>query len=48
MLTYLMGLDHYEYKTAFKYDLSRRISITGSVDDRHDKYLGVAARFRFK
>ncbi|MCE5286573.1 MAG: translocation/assembly module TamB domain-containing protein [Pelosinus sp.] len=48
MLTHLIGLDHYEYKTAFRYDFSRHMSITGSIDYRSNKYIGIETRFRFK
>lgn len=47
MLSYRMGLDHYEYKTKLRYDVSRRLSVTSSIDYKSNKYIGIETRFRF-
>lgn len=47
MVTYNMGIDHDSYKWDFRYDLTRRISITGGTDDEKDHRLGIEARYRF-
>ncbi|MDD4600491.1 MAG: translocation/assembly module TamB domain-containing protein [Negativicutes bacterium] len=47
MLNYTMGLDNDRYSYGFRYDLNRRISLTGLVDDQDDKRIGIEARFKF-
>lgn len=45
LVTYTMGVDHDEYKWDFRYDLGRRISLTGGTDNDHR--LGMEYRYRF-
>lgn len=46
-LSYNMGLDHREYTASFRYDLSRRVSLTGSIDEQNRRKLGIETRFTF-
>lgn len=47
MLNYTMGVDHTQQSFGFRYDLNRRISLTGAVDDQHNNRVGIETRFRF-
>lgn len=47
MLSYTFGIDHKEYNAAFRYDISKRISLTGSIDEYNRQRFGVETRFRF-
>lgn len=47
MLNYTMGIDNEHQSLGFRYDLNRRISLTGAVDDEHDRRIGIETRFRF-
>lgn len=46
-LSYNMGLDHQEYTASFRYDLSRRVSLTGSIDEQNRRKIGIETRFYF-
>ncbi|VBB09254.1 translocation and assembly module tamb [Lucifera butyrica] len=46
-LSYTMGVDHTEQSMLVRYDLSPRISLTGSTDTQNNKKLELQARFRF-
>ncbi|MPM91265.1 hypothetical protein SDC9_138392 [bioreactor metagenome] len=47
MLNYTMGIDNSHQSFGFRYELNRRISLTGAVDDEHDRRIGIETRFRF-
>jgi translocation and assembly module TamB len=47
LVSYTMGVDHTKNELAFRYGLNRRISLTGSIDDQNQTWLGAEARFRF-
>jgi translocation and assembly module TamB len=47
MLSYTMGLDNHDYNMAFRYDLSKRISLTGSRDSQNNSLIGFETRFKF-
>lgn len=47
MLSYTFGIDNKEYNAAFRYDISKRISLTGAVDELNRYRIGVETRFRF-
>ncbi|NLP41744.1 MAG: translocation/assembly module TamB [Veillonellaceae bacterium] len=47
MLNYTQGLDNEHHSFGFRYDLDRRISLTGSVNDEDDRRIGIETRFRF-
>ncbi|CUH94549.1 hypothetical protein P22_0615 [Propionispora sp. 2/2-37] len=47
LITYTIGVDHDEYQWDFRYDLSRRISLTGGTDNENDHRLGMEYRYRF-
>jgi translocation and assembly module TamB len=47
MVSYTVGVDHDKSELAFRYGLNRRISLTGSIDDANQTWLGAEARFRF-
>lgn len=47
MLNYTTGIDYDQHSFGFRYDLNRKISLTGSVDDQNDKRIGIETRFRF-
>ena len=44
---YSLGLDHNEHHMSFRYDLSRRFSITGTQDDQNKMRLGIETRIHF-
>lgn len=46
-LNYTMGLGHEERTMGARYDLSRRYSITGAIDEKNRAQYGVEARFTF-
>ncbi|MBP2639145.1 MAG: hypothetical protein H6Q66_96 [Firmicutes bacterium] len=46
-ISYTMGVGHDESSAAFRYDITRRISLTGTVDDQNRKWIGLEARFSF-
>ena len=47
MLSYTLGIDHNEQSMAFRYDLSRRFSLTGSWDNERRSRFGLETRFTF-
>ncbi|WP_312518387.1 translocation/assembly module TamB domain-containing protein [Anaerospora sp.] len=47
MLSYTMGVDHDERSMGFRYDLSRRFSVTASRDNKDRNLFGLEARFTF-
>jgi translocation and assembly module TamB len=47
MLSYTMGVYHKEHSASFRYDLSRRFSITGSQDEQDRRQIGIETRFKF-
>jgi translocation and assembly module TamB len=47
MVGYTVGIDYKKNEYNVRYDLSRRFSLSGSVDDQHNTWLGLEARFRF-
>jgi translocation and assembly module TamB len=47
LASYTMGVDHDKSELSFRYSLNRRISLTGSIDDQNQTWLGAEARFRF-
>lgn len=51
MVNYTIGVDHSAYKWDARYDLNRRISLTGKViggrDATPDQVIGLEARFKF-
>ncbi|EAX47474.1 protein of unknown function DUF490 [Thermosinus carboxydivorans Nor1] len=47
MLSYTLGVGHNERTMGFRYDLTRRFSITGSVDEQNHRRFGLETRFRF-
>ena len=51
MVNYTIGVDHSAYKWEARYDLNRRISLTGKViggrDATPDQVIGLEARFKF-
>ena len=46
-ISYTMGLDHSATSVYFRYDLGKRVSVTGAVDELNRQRLGVEARFKF-
>ena len=46
-LSYTVGLDHQATSAYLRYDLSRRMSVTGAIDEYNRRRLGVEARFTF-
>ncbi len=46
-ISYTMGLDHKETSAYMRYDITRRLSVTGAVDELNRKRVGVEARFNF-
>jgi translocation and assembly module TamB len=46
-LNYSMGIDHKEYTAGFRYEVNRRISLTGETDERDRRRFGIETRFRF-
>lgn len=46
-ISYTLGIDHKETSAFLRYDLSRRFSVTGAVDEYHRRRVGVEARFTF-
>ncbi len=46
-ISYTIGVDHQETSALIRYDLNRRFSITGAVDEYRRQRLGVEARFNF-
>lgn len=46
-ISYTMGVGHDESSAAFRYDITRRISLTGTVDEQNRKWIGLEARFAF-
>jgi translocation and assembly module TamB len=47
MLSYTMGVDHTKNELAFRYSINRRISLTGSIDDQNNTWIGAEMRYRF-
>ncbi|MEN6565489.1 MAG: translocation/assembly module TamB domain-containing protein [Veillonellales bacterium] len=47
MLSYIVGVDHSEHGSAFRYDLSSRVSLTGSLDNQNHSRFGLETRVRF-
>lgn len=47
MLSYTMGVDHSEHSAAFRYDLNKRVSLTGSLAEQNRSRIGLETRFRF-
>jgi translocation and assembly module TamB len=47
LVSYTLGVDHDKSELSFRYSLNRRISLTGSIDDENQTWLGAEARFRF-
>lgn len=47
MLNYTMGVDHDQHSFGFRYDLNRRISLTGMADNKNTSRIGIETRFRF-
>lgn len=47
MINYTIGVDHNKSELAFRYSVSRHISLTGSIDEQQNTWLGVETRFRF-
>lgn len=47
MLNYTFGVGHNEWAIGFRYDLTRRISVTGSSDEENRRRVGLETRFRF-
>ncbi|MBP2661613.1 MAG: hypothetical protein H6Q69_4645, partial [Firmicutes bacterium] len=47
LVSYVMGVDHSKNEVALRYSLSRHISLTGSIDDEKETWLGAEARYRF-
>ncbi len=46
-ISYTLGVDHKETSAFIRYDLNRRFSVTGAVDEYHRRRVGVEARFTF-
>lgn len=46
-LNYTVGIDHKEYTAGFRYEINRRISLTGEVDERNRRRFGIETRFSF-
>ncbi|MDT8903780.1 translocation/assembly module TamB domain-containing protein [Anaeroselena agilis] len=46
-ISYTLGIDHKETSAFLRYDLNRRFSVTGAIDQYHRRQLGVEARFTF-
>ena len=46
-LSYTMGVGHEETSTGFRYDITRRISLSGTMDEQNRKWIGLEARFAF-
>ncbi len=46
-LSYTVGLDHQATSAYFRYDLNRRLSVTGAIDEYSRRRVGVEARFTF-
>lgn len=46
-LSYTQGVNYRTYTAAFRYDLSRRLAVSGSLDEQNRAVLGVEARYRF-
>ncbi len=47
MLTYTTGINHEDSSVSFQYDLTRRIGLTGSIDNKSNRRLGLEMRFSF-
>lgn len=47
MFSYTLGVGHNERTIGFRYDLTRRFSITGSVDEQNRRRFGLETRFSF-
>lgn len=47
LVSYTLGVDHDKSELSFRYSINRRISLTGSIDDEHQTWLGAEARYRF-
>ncbi|MEG6585091.1 translocation/assembly module TamB domain-containing protein [Dendrosporobacter sp. 1207_IL3150] len=47
MLSYTMGVGHDINKIAFRYDLSKRMSFTGSYDQLNRHMFGIETRYKF-
>lgn len=47
LVSYVMGVDHSKNEVSFRYSLNRNISLTGSIDDEKETWLGAEARYRF-
>jgi translocation and assembly module TamB len=46
-LSYTVGIDHRETSAFFRYDINRRLSLTGAIDEYNRRRVGVEARFTF-
>jgi translocation and assembly module TamB len=46
-ISYTIGVDHEETSALIRYDLNRRFSITGAVDEYRRRRVGIEARFNF-
>lgn len=46
-LSYTFGIDHRETSGYLRYDLNRRFSVTGAIDEYNRRRVGVEARFTF-
>lgn len=47
MLNYTMGIDNTQHSFGFRYDINKKISLTGLVDDQNEKRIGIETRFKF-
>lgn len=47
LLSYTMGVDHKAHSMGFQYDLTRKISFTGSIDEQNRSRFGLGMRFNF-
>jgi translocation and assembly module TamB len=47
LISYVMGVDHSKNEVSFRYSLNRNISLTGSIDDEKETWIGAEARYRF-
>lgn len=46
-ISYTLGIDHKETSAYFRYDLSRRLSVTGAIDELSRRRIGIETRFNF-
>jgi translocation and assembly module TamB len=47
MLSYSMGLGHDEHSMTIRYDVTKRFSLTGEIDEKNHRRIGVETRFSF-